>query len=181
MNPIYGSVGLLWSGTWPLCHNAVEAVLNGAPITPIASDSAECNNGPPLKAYDIRHVFKEENSSGSKDLHRVRTRCRFKKSAAKPKATTRHLYDGESGHDELNRSTSHDSSLSHQSEAFNGEGESREVASIVSRVKAEPESVGKPNEAADEDGEVELELTLGLEPVSRSHGLKGKTTELGLD
>lgn len=174
MNPIYGSVGLLGSGTWSLCHNAVEAVLNGAPITPIASDSAECNNGPPLKAYDIRHVSKEENSSGSKDLHRVRTRCRFKKSAAKPRATTRHLCDGESGHDELNRSTSHDSSLSHQSEAFNGEGESREVASIVSRV-------GKPNEAADEDGEVELDLTLGLEPVSRSHGLKGKTTELGFE
>lgn len=171
MNPIYGSVGLLWSGTWSLCHNAVEAVLNGAPITPIASDSAECQNGPPLKAYDIRHVSKEDNSSGSKDLHRVRTRCRFKKSAAKPSSRK---CDVDSGHDELNRSTSHDSSLSHQSEANAVGGESREVASIARW--AEPES-----ERA-EDGEVELELTLGLEPVSRSRGVsvKGKTSEPGV-
>ncbi|KAF7134228.1 hypothetical protein RHSIM_Rhsim08G0082300 [Rhododendron simsii] len=174
VNPIYGSVGLLWSGTWSLCHNAVEAVLNGAPITPIASDSAECHNGPPLKAYDIRHVSKDDNSSGSKDLHRVRTRCRFKKSAAKPKPSSRKC-DVDSGHDELNRSTSHDSSLSHQSEANAVGGESREVASIAPR--AEPES-----ERA-EDGEVELELTLGLEPVSRSRGVsvKGKTSELGFE
>ncbi|XP_058179936.1 LOB domain-containing protein 41-like [Rhododendron vialii] len=174
VNPIYGSVGLLWSGTWSLCHNAVEAVLNGAPITPIASDSAECHNGPPLKAYDIRHVSKEDNSSGSKDLHRVRTRCRFKKSAAKPNPSSRKC-DADSGHDELNRSTSHDSSLSHQSEANTVGGESREVASIARR--AEPES-----ERA-EDGEVELELTLGLEPVSRSRGVsvKGKTSELGFE
>lgn len=172
VNPIYGSVGLLWSGKWSLCHNAVEAVLNGAPITPIPSDSAECHDGPPLKAYDIRHVSKEDNSSGSKDLHRVRTRCRFKKSAAKPSSRK---CDVDSGHDELNRSTSHDSSLSHQSEVNAVGGESREVASIARWAEPELERA--------EDGEVELELTLGLEPVSRSRGVsgvKGKTSEPGV-
>lgn len=163
MNPIFGSVGLLWSGTWSLCHNAVEAVLNGAPITPMSSDSAECNDGPPLKAYDIRHVSKEDNNnnlSGSKEIHRVRTRCRFKKSSGGAKPSRK--FDVDSGHD--------DSSLSHQSEAI-GAGE---VASITRR--------DEPGWERAEDGEVELELTLGLEPASRSHpGVKGKTMELGFD
>ncbi|XP_057489719.1 LOB domain-containing protein 41-like [Actinidia eriantha] len=167
-NPIYGSVGLLWSGNWLLCQNAVEAVLNGSPITQIGSEAAECDNGPPLKAYDIRHVSKEDSPDGSKDLHRVRTRCRFKRSAAKPKASRVWSAPVEdSGHDDLNRSTSHESSLSHVSEAvaaaeLNVEGESREVESVL-----------KPNEEAD-DGEIELELTLGFEPSSRSHNVSPK-------
>ncbi|PSS35043.1 LOB domain-containing protein [Actinidia chinensis var. chinensis] len=175
VNPIYGSVGLLWSGNWLLCQNAVEAVLNGAPIIQIGSEAAECDNGPPLKAYDIRHVSKEDNPAGPKDLHRVRTRCRFKRSAVKPKASQ--VWSdpvGDSGHDELNRSTSHESSLSHQSEMvaaaaekLNVEGESREL-----------ESVPKPNEAAD-NGEIELELTLGLEPSSRSHNASPKRKSTG--
>ncbi|KAL0395956.1 UNVERIFIED_CONTAM: LOB domain-containing protein 41 [Sesamum calycinum] len=82
VNPIYGSVGLMWSGSWQLCQNAVEAVLKGAPITQIATDAAAAKNGPPLKAYDIRHVNKEDSLN---DLHRVRNRCRFKRSAPKSK------------------------------------------------------------------------------------------------
>ncbi|KHN17315.1 LOB domain-containing protein 41 [Glycine soja] len=39
LNPIYGSVGLLWSGSWQLCQAAVENVLKGAPITPITSEN----------------------------------------------------------------------------------------------------------------------------------------------
>ncbi|BAD73141.1 seed specific protein Bn15D17A-like [Oryza sativa Japonica Group] len=31
VNPIYGSVGLLWSGQWQACQAAVEAVLKGHP------------------------------------------------------------------------------------------------------------------------------------------------------
>ena len=173
MNPIYGSVGLLWSGNWLPCQNAVEAVLNGAPITQIGSEAAECDNGPPLKAYDIRHVSKEDNPAGSKDLHRVRTRRRFKRSAVKSKASQVWSAPVEdSGPDELNRSTSHESSLSHQSEVaaaekMNVEGQSREV-----------ESVPNPNEAAD-DGEIELELTLGFEPSSRSHNASPKRKSTG--
>ncbi|XP_059670579.1 LOB domain-containing protein 41 [Cornus florida] len=169
VNPIYGSVGLLWSGSWSLCQNAVEAVLRGEPITQIASDSAECNNGPPLKAYDIRHVPKDDSPAGSSELHRVRTRCRFKRSATKTKVNR---VSGGSG-DEMNCSTSHESSLSHQSEAAPnvGGGESRETESLGSAetaeanvlLGAEPESVPEPTD----DGDVELELTLGFKSSSR--------------
>lgn len=190
VNPIYGSVGLLWSGSWQLCQAAVEAVLKGAPITPITSEAAASDHGPPLKAYDIRHVSKDENSAASNDPHRIRTRCRFKRSVIKPRASkgghgvaadgsaldVKPMYEGGCCTDELNRSTSHDSSLSHQSELTpNVEGESKETESMISEetaeasvlFRAEPESVPKPHKHA-QDSEVALELTLGLEPVSRA-------------
>lgn len=151
VNPIYGSVGLLWSGNCQLCQNAVEAVLKGTPITPIASEIAVNNNGPPLKLpYDIRHISKDENPTKSRDLHRVRTRCRFKRSGAKTKSNP--VCSG-SGDEKVNGSTSHESSLSHQSEeaavAPNVECESREMAEVEDSAMAEP-------------AEVELELTLGF-------------------
>lgn len=190
VNPIYGSVGLLWSGNWQLCQNAVEAVLKGAPITPIASDVAVNNNGPPLKLpYDIRHINKDDNAIKSNVLHRVRTRCRFKRSASKTKANP--VYSGsgdESAHEKVNGSTSHDSSLSHQSEAAamaapNVECESREIESLQSAEMAEaedsaavePASVSQVDDRA-EDGEIELELTLGFAPFATSHD-KPKATK----
>ncbi|KAK6150974.1 hypothetical protein DH2020_015906 [Rehmannia glutinosa] len=178
VNPIYGSVGLLWSGSWQLCQNAVEAVLRGAPITQIATDADETKNGPPLKAYDIRHVNKEDNVSGSNDLHRVRTRCRFKRSGAKAKRSR--VWVGaveESGREEeVNRSPSHESSLSHQSEAAepNVERESRESESLASAENAEPDHGVEPvldsargDERRADEGEIELDLTLGFEPFKR--------------
>ncbi|KAK4346798.1 hypothetical protein RND71_033137 [Anisodus tanguticus] len=168
VNPIYGSVGLLWSGNWQLCQNAVEAVLKGAPITPIASEVAVNNNGPPLKLpYDIRHINKDDNSTKSNDLHRVRTRCRFKRSGAKTKVTKENpVCSGsgdESAHEKVNGSTSHESSLSHQSEAAaapNVECDSREIESLHS--PAEPT----------EDGDIELELTLGFAPFATAKETK---------
>ncbi|KAL8123875.1 LOB domain-containing protein 41-like [Apium graveolens] len=153
VNPIYGSVGLLWSGNWQLCQNAVEAVLRGDPITQVVTiDAAEANNGPPLKAYDIRHVHKDDsNNNNSKELHRVRNRSKFKRSGK-----------------EVNVSVSHDSSLSHQSEAVvNGEGESRETESLVTAetaegFRAEPEWIDNHKETETEEIELELELTLGF-------------------
>ncbi|KAL1815387.1 hypothetical protein ACET3Z_017961 [Daucus carota] len=156
VNPVYGSVGLLWSGKWQLCQNAVEAVLRGDPITQVvAIDAAEANNGPPLKAYDIRHVHKEENNNAN-DLHRVRNRCKFKRPGK-----------------EMNVSRSHESSLSHQSEAvMNGEGESRETESFVTAETAdgspglfgaEPQGLGAGEDHKEaENDEIELELTLGF-------------------
>ncbi|XP_027077434.1 LOB domain-containing protein 41-like [Coffea arabica] len=189
VNPIYGSVGLLWSGNWQLCQNAVEAVLEGAPVSQIESEAAETNNGPPLKACDIRHVNKNEKSEGSGGLHRVRTGCRFKRSAVnKPKVVAKGWVgsgDDESAHEEGNRSTSHESSLSHQSEAArNVEGESQDTESLASEEtgeaeagaleRAEPELSSEKDERAG-DGEIELELTLGLESThSRTHGVKAK-------
>ncbi|XP_041005576.1 LOB domain-containing protein 41-like [Juglans microcarpa x Juglans regia] len=190
VNPIYGSVGLLWSGSWQLCQSAVEAVLKGAPITAITSEAAASDHGPPLKAYDIRHVSKDENSAASNDPHRVKTRCRFKRSVIKPRASKVGLgaaddscldvkpkWDGGCCTQELNRSTSHESSLSHQSElAANVEGESKETESMISVETAEtsvlflsePKSGPKANEQG-QDSEIGLELTLGFEPVWRAN------------
>lgn len=172
MNPIYGSVGLMWSGSWQLCQNAVEAVLKGAPITQIASDVAEAKNGPPLKAFDIRHVNKDDALSGSNDLHRVRTRCRFKRSASKAKRSR--VWAGsieESRNDEVIRSPSHESSLSHQSMT---------AEPVVERMSLESDGLGSaetPESEADhgvgverlsDNDEIELDLTLGFEPIKRS-------------
>ncbi|MCD9643163.1 LOB domain-containing protein 41 [Datura stramonium] len=180
VNPIYGSVGLLWSGNWQLCQNAVEAVLRGSPITPITSEAAADNNGPPLKAYDIRHVIKHDHTSTkSNDLHRVRTKCRFKKrSGVQPKANP--VCDEPVSDQEVNMSRSHESSLSHQSEP---EAEQKvEFASpdigylhSVEIVEVEESATGEPGSAHQEDertgdGEIELELTLGLAlPLSMVH------------
>ncbi|XP_038978230.1 LOB domain-containing protein 41-like [Phoenix dactylifera] len=85
VNPIYGSVGLLWSGNWSLCQAAVENVLRGEPIVQISSDSAAAV--PPTKAHDIRHVAKKADAAA--ELHKVaQLRPRFKRSGhdIKPKA-----------------------------------------------------------------------------------------------
>lgn len=172
MNPIYGSVGLLWSGSWQHCQNAVEAVLRGDPITQIPADhAAENKNVPPLSAYDIRHVNKKENLSGSSDLHRVRTRGRFKRSGVRTKTKSAWAAGSgeESGHDEVNRSPSHESSLSHQYEAAEPVLESE---SLVSGETAEADLLGRADSESarndDEDSEVELELTLGSAPVKNN-------------
>ncbi|XP_077242263.1 LOB domain-containing protein 41-like [Tasmannia lanceolata] len=193
VNPIYGSVGLLWSGSWQLCQAAVEAVLKGAPIMQVPSETAS-NTGPPLKAYDVRHVSKEETSA-SLELHKVKTRSRFKRSA-KPKPNLdsaaaefvseptnpdsnpvfnlrwRRCYP-----DGFNLAASHESSESQQSEPNAEGGDSRETesmfsvetieASMVRRAETEPQ----PDSRAD-DSEPELELRLGLEPVSHASRVK---------
>ncbi|KAL8531987.1 hypothetical protein ACS0TY_008551 [Phlomoides rotata] len=175
VNPIYGSVGLMWSGSWQLCQNAVEAVLKGDPITQIASDVAEAKNGPPLKAFDIRHVNKEDALSGSNDLHRVRTRCRFKRSATKAKRSRVCAGSVEESRDEeVIRSPSHESSLSHQSMAAEAVVERVSLQSDGSLGSAEtPEPLAdhgvrtEPDERLSDNDEIELDLTLGFEPIKR--------------
>ncbi|XP_052203935.1 LOB domain-containing protein 40-like [Diospyros lotus] len=169
VNPTYGSVGLLWSGSWSLCQTAVEAVLRGDPITQVSgSEAEECNREPPLKSCDIRHLHKEEKSGGLNDLHRVRTRCRFKKSGGKAKSKAapapRVCAD-----DEMNRSTSHESTLSQQSEVAVAAGDSREAESLGSADTAEASlMIGTEAASAPEQvGQIELELTLGSQPVPR--------------
>lgn len=182
VNPTCGSVGLLWSGNWQLCQRAVESILNGSPITQIASDSPDTNNGPPLKAYDIRHISKDENSSGSNNLHRVKTRNRFKRTA-KDNATR--VSGGSSNQSGL------DSSLSHKSETLaplNSNSDSITIRLLQqkwARIQSDhrkfqksdslasvetPEAsalFGAEPDSAHVDGEIELELRLGFEPASR--------------
>ncbi|KAI9085577.1 hypothetical protein K1719_032420 [Acacia pycnantha] len=203
VNPIYGSVGLLWSGSWQLCQAAVEAVLKGAPITPITSEAATNGRGPPLKAYDIRHVSKDENLAASNDAQRVvKTRSRFKRSVGgggggKPKASNKaapgslsvqpsppavdapiNSWTGccaAAAKPVVNRSGSHESSLSHQSEAVNESKESESMISVETAetsilFRDEPESTGKARErTVDETTDIGLELTLGFEPASRAN------------
>ncbi|OIW12220.1 hypothetical protein TanjilG_06010 [Lupinus angustifolius] len=174
VNPIYGSVGLLWSGSWQLCQAAVEAVLNGEPITPITSEAASNGRGPPLKPYDIRHV--------SKEVQAVKSRTRFKRTGGgdgvKPDVDNVSRFGPVEPESEevVNRSASHESALSHQSEvAAAAEGESKYSDSAVSAETSvlfhdEPESDRKLGDRAEENAEeVRLELTLGFEPVSRVH------------
>lgn len=178
MNPIYGSVGLLWSGSWQLCQAAVEAVLKGTPIMQISSEVAAVGTSPPLKAYDIRHVSKDKDdhsncSQASQDLHKVRTRTRFKRSGAGKKRD-----NDDSEETWVERAPSHESSVSHQTE-LNGEGCSLETdsmfsvetvePSLVNRRSAEPEPVPKFGKFEDDNSDVEvgLELTLGFEPSRR--------------
>lgn len=76
MNPIYGSVGLLWSGKWQLCQAAVESVLKGAPIAQLATATTRTMNVvAPMKASDIRHLANSKNH-GAVDLHKVNARSR---------------------------------------------------------------------------------------------------------
>ncbi|KAF8010206.1 hypothetical protein BT93_J0980 [Corymbia citriodora subsp. variegata] len=200
VNPIYGSVGLLWSGSWQLCQTAVEAVLKGLPITPIASEAAANSHAPPSRVYDIRHVSKDETAAAVADLHRVRARCRFKRSGAKARSASSGSGSASAAaaeesapvqdepakcsDDEPNRSTSHESSLSHQSEvvaaaaagAANAEGDSKETLSAVSEETAEPPMLFRAAEQEPVDDrrpggaeEIGLELTLGFEPVARAN------------
>lgn len=171
MNPIYGSVGLLWSGSWQLCQAAVEAVLKGAPIVQIPSETAASTSVPPLKAYDIRHIIKDAESAtaaaaatpGCKptaELHKVKkTRTRFKRSGAKKATPTDHPDSDRV----FQRARSHESSGSHvAAPAESRENESMDRTS-VDTVEASHVSQGEPAE----DSGMELELTLGFEPAGR--------------
>ncbi|KNA17379.1 hypothetical protein SOVF_080370 [Spinacia oleracea] len=191
VNPIYGSVGLLWSGQWQLCQNAIEAVLRGAPITPIPTEAAA--NPPPIQgAYDIRHVSKDDhaNSNSSAALHRVKpTRTRFKRVGSKPKpakaeegaaaAATSALQmmavaaaaTESTRHDsaELNgSSTSHDSTVSHPDDHTS----TTHTSLFSTDVTVEEKESGDHGD----DGEVELELTLGFgfDSVVRPESLSRK-------
>lgn len=192
----------------------MEAVLKGTPITPINSETAANGQGPPLKAYDIRHVSRDENSAASNE--RVKTRCRVKR-AVKPKASKVELNlaaeeparqaEGKCYADETNGSTSHESSLSHQSELAIVENESaKESESMVSEETAEasaaaatllfrtePDYCGsKRNEPAvnwdSSSGDMGirgpgLELTLGFQPLASraNHVVPVKKRRLELD
>ncbi|CAO2817249.1 unnamed protein product [Amaranthus hypochondriacus] len=180
VNPIYGSVGLLWSGQWQLCQNAVEAVLKGAPITPIPTEAA-ANPPPPIQgAYDIRHVSKDEHATSncSAGLHKVKpTRTRFKRTGSKPKPTQSTAAslsalqmmaaaaadaDTESTRPdsaELNgSSTSHDSTVSHPDEPTSTMDMTEVTADVCDVAEKNVRNGGRGGS----DGEVELELTLGF-------------------
>ncbi|KAJ8485451.1 hypothetical protein OPV22_017936 [Ensete ventricosum] len=173
VNPIYGSVGLLLSGSWQLTQAAVEAVLKGAPIVQIPSETAASTPTPPLKAYDIRHVSKDPGPGGwaraAAELHQInKAGSRFKRSGAKS-ARPAAIHPPE-----FHEYTGSDSTEPAADAGVGGRGDeecqveesmwSDDIAEEASHV-----SQGEPYRA-EEDGEVGLELTLGLGPVASRRG-----------
>lgn len=173
VNPVHGSTGLLWSGNWNLCQAAVEAVLEGAPITPVPSELVGSSMSPPFKVYDIRHVSKDENSAASDRLHKVQSRNRFKRSTGnkKPKVELKSETDfalesatsaGSSTRLTWSGSASGDSMSTQPPSPGDDCGEADTDSRSVETVET---SLAKPKpdgEAGCSDGELELELTLGF-------------------
>ncbi|KAG0487572.1 hypothetical protein HPP92_009667 [Vanilla planifolia] len=153
VNPIYGSAGLLWSGSWHLCQAAVESVLMGVPIDPIPSNDAAA--APPPKAYDIRHV-----KSPDSELNKVRkTRKRFKRSAKARSASP--------------ESSAHHWCFAVPAKEFKREGSAGSAAgefdSMFSAESAEVSHVSQCEPCQSDEGEVSLELTLGFDPAASRH------------
>ncbi|CAA6671383.1 unnamed protein product [Spirodela intermedia] len=97
VNPIYGSIGLLWTGSWQLCQAAVEAVLKGRPIMQIPADSPAGAPIPPLqKAFssNIRHVSKEDAAVAVKEINKVNkdSRTSFKRSVKRRLLSPKDFY-----------------------------------------------------------------------------------------
>ncbi|KAM0933041.1 putative transcription factor AS2-LOB family [Dioscorea sansibarensis] len=65
VNPVHGSAGLLTSGSWQLCHEAVEAVLSGAPIKQLGGELAGAVNirEEPSRAEEDRSSVASMDSS----------------------------------------------------------------------------------------------------------------------
>ncbi|KAJ6726357.1 LOB DOMAIN-CONTAINING PROTEIN 42-LIKE [Salix purpurea] len=82
VNPVYGSVGMLWSGNWAQCQAAVDAVLKGSPIMslPSTSEVPAPHLISSLNTYDIRHVSRDQECSPG--LTKVKNQTRFKRSVA---------------------------------------------------------------------------------------------------
>lgn len=153
VDPIYGSVGLLYSGQWHHCQVAVDAVLKGLPIMqlPPSSDLIMSSNVasnppqqiilPPLKLYDIRHL----SSSSTKELPTGPTLV----------PTGPHL----KGHSRIPVFDSDQLSIN-DGNGNDNEGEdeqSTEKQSIFSGESTEGSIAGQISES-----EVQLELTLGF-------------------
>ncbi|XP_047071119.1 LOB domain-containing protein 41-like [Lolium rigidum] len=185
VNPIYGSVGLLWSGQWEACQAAVEAVLKGNRIVQVSSEAVAAAQATPplgLRAYDIRHVAKD-----TADPLRVSRagRTRFKRassSTAKSKSSgaNRHddCLDHAPTHEESAGSHDHgghvdDDGMAAVDQALE-ESEDTEIEagshshSHVSQAERSPlPPVRQVAQNDSQDDDIELELTLGLEPVTR--------------
>ncbi|KAI4387653.1 hypothetical protein MLD38_000070 [Melastoma candidum] len=71
VDPVYGSVGLLHAGYWQRCQSAVDAVLRGDPISPVASDAAENSR----MLYDVRHVSKDETLVNARGPEKAKKGC----------------------------------------------------------------------------------------------------------
>ncbi|KAJ3694416.1 hypothetical protein LUZ60_009896 [Juncus effusus] len=179
VNPVYGSVGLLWSGNWPLCQQAVEAVLKGSPITQLPATSAAATAVPPLKTCDIRHVSKNQEPSAEFHKLSVKSKPKFKRSApthnhSRSVQTPAGCCSGESGNDDSHVSvdTVADSHVSQGEPSGGNEGDefcldltlgfSASARSTVHRTETEETEKGEADELRSDDDDETCRVELGL-------------------
>ncbi|KAH8491797.1 hypothetical protein H0E87_021412 [Populus deltoides] len=152
VNPVYGSVGLLSTGSWPQCQAAVEAVLKGEPIIQIASTDQLT-----LGASDTRHVSREEDWSASDQPRKVKSKRQFNRSTSKRKSSRTEAehtcFEFMIGFDGL-RSVSPDSVLSCRPSLGSDNEETDSMGSVET---VEASKLDEPAEGSDLD----LDLTLG--------------------
>jgi len=157
VNPVYGSVGLLWAGNWAQCQAAVDAVFKGTPIPEIAassSASASDHQQPPspqmltsLKAFDVRHVSRDPTSAD-----RGLDKARGKRPVSRPNSTMM----GEMGFRPMNESWMNQV-------MGNGIGFGEEDGSLFSLETVEGSLTGRAGaNPVCKDEEAGLDLTLGL-------------------
>ncbi|TKW13229.1 hypothetical protein SEVIR_5G086500v4 [Setaria viridis] len=199
LNPVYGSVGLLWSGNWKLCQSAVESVLRGMPIAPPPPAATAV---PPLRTCDIRHVARREADdhgavAAAAGLHRLAnsSRGQFKRSAgahrsagsgsgielvfSQPSAAASMLVDVRMAQP-LNwaprRQPSHEYSGSHDAVPETDSNTSVDTVDVSHVSQSEPE----PRREIDDDGRADgLDLTLGL-PTTTVHKTEPSDVDDGL-
>jgi hypothetical protein len=185
LNPVYGSVGLLWSGNWQLCQAAVESVLRGMPI---AQPPPTATAVPPHRSCDIRHrhVARREAGRGAgavdAGLHRMAnsSRGQFKRSGAhisadsggielvfsQPSASSM-LVDIRQAQP-LNWAPlqpSHEYSASHDDDGAVRESDSNASVDTVDVSHVSQSEPEPPREESDDRAADGLDLTLGLPPT----------------
>ncbi|KAF5469047.1 hypothetical protein F2P56_013147 [Juglans regia] len=161
VSPIYGSTGLFSSGSWNLCHDAVEAVLRGAPIMKVLSESVV---NPPVQACDIRHVVKPAPSD---QLHKVKkSRSKVKSSVVKPQPKAKPEVDSASiqspGNSGSDRQLWCDNDLGVSVSRNPSPGGNSTETDCISAETVEASLFAKPDEQADGCSDVDLELTLAF-------------------
>ncbi|GJN40698.1 hypothetical protein PR202_gb29959 [Eleusine coracana subsp. coracana] len=189
VNPVYGSVGLLWSGQWQACQAAVEAVLKGEPVVRVADPEAAAT--PPLgikTACDIRHVANKD-----RDLLRVSRTNKFKRAASssttsnKPNKNKKLLSISSPRQQEQELepvvvAPSHHDDHEEESDGSHHQQQegSSEAGSHVSQAEAEEHH----SHVQQEEDEVGLDLTLGLglvtQPICDLTGLSAASSLMGL-
>lgn len=170
VDPISGSVGLLCSGKWEQCQAAVDGVLKGKPITPdpssSSSSSSSNNNAPaaapltlnvqsrPLKIYDIRHVSKDPSTASCSDKTKTRAKRSWNRRPRAPVA---------------GRVSIQDQSSWLQSQVITRSEDDYESIFSVETVEGSLDvNRNKKRWVQNENGDVGLELTLGLPPTNHN-------------
>ncbi|KAK4785445.1 hypothetical protein SAY86_002134 [Trapa natans] len=181
INPVYGAVGLLWSGNWSQCQDAVDSILKGSSHImrhPTLSTSSN-QTLPEMRPWDIRHVPKiaaAPSATSINDLYKVRSEPRFKLSFPRPDETkpeTRWLY-------EMARCESTwKSEPVHKRDS--PEGEVTDSGFSVETIETSAATGSASNQIlrfsspknTQIDQSVKLELSLGTGPRATCHGTRG--------